>query len=127
MAKPKSGKWKGLLVCVDRAIKVDVTLDVGPNGSLTGTYTFRDRKYAKEDSSGNLEGTYADDLVALELAGEYSASFHGKVHPAFPTKKQILSGFVQVFSRRRTESAVLVLFTDEVTGDEMTGWDGSLA
>src|SRR5260370_215508 len=99
MAIPRKGEWNGLLVCADRTIKVTLTLQVFRDGSLHGEYTFSDKKYSKEYSSGEVEGRYADNLVMLQLAGdqEWSASFHGHVHPAPPNKQQVLIGLVHVY------------------------------
>ena len=129
MATPRKGDWKGLLVCSDRTIQVSLTLHVSRNGTLHGEYSFSDKKYSPEDSTGELEGHYADNLVTMQLTGEqeHIASFHGHVHPATPNKQQVLIGLVQVNgSNPGSDTGALVAFSDSQSGDEsLGGWDGS--
>jgi hypothetical protein len=128
MPAPRSGKWDGLFVCADRTIKVSITLDVSDDGTLSGEYSFSDEKYTGGiDSEGDIEGSYADDLVTLELANgdDYSASFHGQVHPAPPNNQQVLSGYVEAFRKSGSEAGALVLFSGLTTGQSIGGWNGS--
>ena len=126
MAAPKSGRWRGLFVCADRTIRVSISLHVSRDGALQGEYSFRDGKYARAESAGELEGHYADNLVTLRLAGsgEYSANFQGQLHPALPNRQQVLSGYTQVFLGSRTDAGVLVLFSELQTEARVGGWDG---
>jgi hypothetical protein len=127
MAIPRKGQWKGLLVCADRTIKVTMTLQVSTDGTLHGEYSFSDKKYSAQYSSGEMEGRYADNLVMVQLAGaqQWSASFHGHVHPAPPNKQQVLIGLVQVYtSKRGSDSGGLVLFSGLEDDGQLGGWDG---
>ena len=128
MATPHKGRWKGLLLCADRTIKVTLNLHVSRDGTLHGEYSFSDKKYSARDSSGNFEGRYADNLVMIQLAGdqEWSASFHGHVHPAPPNKQQVLIGLVRAYqSNPGDDSGGLVLFSELESAAALSGWDGS--
>lgn len=125
MSTPRSGRWNGLLVCADRAIKVSASILASKNGTLHGEYSFRDKKYSSQDSSGEISGTFASSLVHIELANnqEYRATLDGHVMPALPGKRQMLYGYVQSVGRK-AETAVLVLFYEEEGADQLSGWDG---
>ena len=126
MAAPQSGSWTGWVVCADRLITISITLDVSDDGTLSGEYSFTDKAYSAEASSGELEGSYADDLVTLQLAGAdyFKGSFHGRVHPAPPTSRQVMNGYLQVFLQSGPEAAVLVLFSKALDNQQTGGWDG---
>ena len=128
MATPQSGKWRGLMVCADRTIKVTLTLNFVKDGTLNGDYSFRDKKYSEEARAGGVEGTHADNLVVITLAGAegyYNGSFQGEIHPALPNKHQVMSGFVHVHRRRKVEAGVLVVFSELATGQSLSGWNGT--
>ena len=126
MATPQSGAWNGWVVCPDRFISISITLDVADDGTLGGEYSFSDKAYSQDVSSGELEGSYADDLVTLKLSGAnyFQGSFQGQVHPAPPGERQVLSGYIQVFLQSGPEAAILVLFSTQLVPTVNGGWDG---
>ena len=125
MATPKSGNWHGLLVCADRAIKVRLSLNFSKDGTLSGEYSFRDKKYSGENRAGSVEGAFADNIVVIHLTGQdYSASFHGEVHAAPPNKQEVMFGLVHVH-RRKTEAGALVMYSQLAQAETLSGWNGS--
>ena len=127
MATLRKGDWEGLLVCFERTVKVKLNLDIQSDGTLTGKYSFKDKKYSAEYRSGNLKGRYADNLVMMELTGhdDWIVSFHGGVHPAPPHKQEMLLGLVMSHEGNPgDDSGGLVLFSKMAPPDSLSGWDG---
>src|SRR5260370_9902516 len=98
MATPKSGNWNGLFVCADRTIKVKLSLNFSRDGTVSGDFSFRDKKYSEDARVGEVHGTFADNTLALQLGGQDAyASFHRQVHPARPNRQDMLFALVPVY------------------------------
>jgi len=127
MARPRSGKWNGWLVCADRLIQVKVALDVSGDGTLHGEFTVEDQAYTKESNGGSFTGSWADNLTTLELSGghDVTASFHGEAHPTLEDSdhRQVMFGYVEIHRKHAHESGVLALFSEGV-GALRAGWNG---